>query len=78
MNMTFGPPLKASEVTETGWYYIDRPGPPRGYVYISSDPDDVLYFNHLNGVFPLNERLIGTFYKVPDRPFEQDDAPEEL
>jgi hypothetical protein len=73
--MELGPPLKARDVTEPGWYYLDRPGPPRGYVYIGSDPDDNLYLS-CAGVaqsFKMKDSFLGTFYKIPDNPLETDE-----
>lgn len=74
-NMELGPPLSAAEVTEPGWYFVDRRGPPRGYLYISADPDNNLYVNSAGSslVFALTAKFAGTFYKVPDNPLDEHD-----
>lgn len=76
--MELGPPLKAADIVDPGWYFLDRRGPPRGYVYISADPDNNLYLNSVNNsglVFELKGTFVGTFHKVPDNPLidEEDD-----
>jgi hypothetical protein len=72
MNLTFGPPLTAGDVKEVGWYFLDRPGPPRGYVYIAGDPDDNLWLYSVSGKpLKFNNRFIGTFYRVPSDPLEE-------
>jgi hypothetical protein len=72
--MKLGPPLTAAEVKETGWYWLERRGPPRGYVYISTDPDEeTFYLNALNFQHELKPELHGTFHKVPDNPIDTDE-----
>jgi hypothetical protein len=74
--MKLGEPISAAEVTETGWYWLERGGPPRGYVYISTDPDESqLYLNSVNfrgEVLPLRPELHGTFYKVSNNPLDDE------
>lgn len=65
-------PIHANMITECGWYWLDRKGAPRGYIYISSDPDGNLWLNNIQGpAIELKPEFNGTFYKVSDDPVNE-------
>ena len=61
--------IKCKHCNSYGQYWLDRNGAPRGYVYISSDPDGNLWLNNIQGpAIELKHEFNGTFYKVSDDP----------
>lgn len=74
MSNVLGERFSSRDIKDSGWYWLERTGAPRGYVYVSSDPDSETLYLHaiqLKEPLVLKPGFYGVFYKVSDQPYNE-------